>query len=128
MVREPFQVNTTFSLNKSSRKNSHSFYSRMKNIPLNFCQKKKKNQFSRSDRISLTPTPILSFSYAFLLNKCLRTQYNYTSFALLYYISHPTYKVMVSCIFLVGRATGQGGLRVKETKNSWLKTRYALGR
>lgn len=41
MVREPFQVNTTFSLNKSSRKNSHSFILEWKTSPLISAKKKK---------------------------------------------------------------------------------------
>lgn len=53
MFREPFQVNSMFSLNKSSRKNSHSFILDWKTPLLNFWRKKNNSASHNSS----APTP-----------------------------------------------------------------------
>lgn len=120
MVREPFQVN-------SGRKNSHSFILDWKTL-LNFWGGREEAGLnSESHNSSALPFPF----DAFLLNKCLKTQYNCISSALLCYIPNPLHKVMVSCIFVdwtteVWKRKKRAGSKreVNDVLHSYMEHRY----
>lgn len=100
----------------------------MKNIPLNFLQKKK-NLFQfwvKTSSLYLPPPHPHTLLY-FSLNKCLRTQYNCIVSLLCYTI----YLIPLTMLWYHAffcRESYSAEAWEGQRKNSWLKTRNALGR